>query len=72
MNCYVCATEDVAAVAVATCPVCGVGLCLEHRREQARGAGGTAVECSHVIDPAPFDAAARQPDRTANETRRSE
>jgi hypothetical protein len=28
MNCYVCATEDVLTVAVATCPVCGVGLSL--------------------------------------------
>jgi hypothetical protein len=55
MNCYVCATENVTAVAVGTCPVCNVGLCFGHRREQALGAGGTAIECRHVITPAPFD-----------------
>jgi len=53
MNCYVCATDDRATVAVATCPVCGVALCLGHRREQAQGPGGTAIECPHAIAPAP-------------------
>ena len=57
MNCYVCATETVGAVAVATCPVCGVGLCFRHRRAQAVGRAGTAIECPHVIIATPFDPA---------------
>jgi hypothetical protein len=51
MNCYVCATEDVPAVAVATCPVCSVGLCLVHRRELALEPGG--FDCPHEIILAP-------------------
>ena len=60
MNCYVCATENVEAVAVATCPVCGVGLCLGHRGELTLGPGGTAIECPHEIIPALRDD--RRPD----------
>lgn len=57
MNCYVCATDARATVAVATCPVCGVALCLGHRREQAKGRGGTAIECPHAIALAPSESA---------------
>ena len=31
MNCWVCNGAGVTAAALATCPVCGVGLCREHR-----------------------------------------
>lgn len=47
MNCWVCNGAGVTAAALATCPVCGVGLCREHRLAQARGAAGTAIECRH-------------------------
>ncbi len=53
MNCYVCATETVRAVA-GTCPVCAVGLCFRHRGEQTVGRAGTAIECPHGIIAAPF------------------
>jgi hypothetical protein len=49
VNCYVCTIAASPTVAVAACPNCGVGLCLEHRVEQAKGASGTAIECRHVV-----------------------
>jgi hypothetical protein len=48
VNCYVCTVAASPTVAVATCPLCGVGLCLEHRLDQALGASGTAIECRHL------------------------
>ena len=56
MNCYVCTTESTTAVAIGTCPVCEVGLCLEHRLEQTLGAGGTAIECRHLLTAMPVGA----------------
>lgn len=53
MKCFVCETAGVDKSAVATCPTCGVGLCLDHRRSQAVGAGGTAIECRHDINRTP-------------------
>jgi hypothetical protein len=50
MNCYVCATASRAEPAVAICPNCGAGLCLEHVREAAAwpGPGGmAALGCAH-------------------------
>jgi hypothetical protein len=49
VNCYVCTIAASPTIAVATCPTCGVGLCLEHRVEQARSASGTAIECRHLV-----------------------
>jgi hypothetical protein len=34
MNCYPCARESKDSTAVATCSVCGKGLCLEHAVEK--------------------------------------
>ncbi len=47
MNCWVCNDAGITKAALATCPVCGVGLCRDHRLEQTRGRAGTAIECRH-------------------------
>ena len=47
MNCFLCAAEDRSAEASGVCPVCGAGLCLEHRSEHRLGPGGTAIGCRH-------------------------
>jgi hypothetical protein len=55
MNCYVCATGGQDAPAVASCPNCHAGLCLEHvRRHAADTPGGLHLGCSHdTWSPAP-------------------
>ena len=55
MNCYVCAKQDDAVVAVATCRNCGAGLCIRHLREAAADhpAGGRTFGCSHDTWEAP-------------------
>jgi Uncharacterized protein conserved in archaea (DUF2180) len=50
MNCWPCDGGGVAKAAVASCPVCGVGLCRSHRLAQARGLGGTGIECRHIAE----------------------
>lgn len=49
MDCYMCATWAGARSAVAICPHCGAGLCLEHLRESAvQGRrGGLFTGCLH-------------------------
>ena len=47
MNCWVCNGAGAKTAALATCPVCGVGLCRDHRLAQAHGGAGTAIECRH-------------------------
>ena len=53
MNCYVCATSKEERAAVAICPHCSVGVCLEHLRQgQQPSAGGMRFGCRHAL-PAP-------------------
>jgi hypothetical protein len=53
MNCYVCATSKEERAAVAVCPHCFVGVCLEHLRQgQQASAGGMRLGCRHSL-PAP-------------------
>jgi hypothetical protein len=49
MQCYECAKAGSDKAAVATCPRCTAGLCLEHLREAAAGfgPGGTTITCHH-------------------------
>lgn len=50
VHCYVCALVQQATPAVATCKICSVGLCMEHRvgNEQRSGPGGmTGYTCLH-------------------------
>jgi hypothetical protein len=50
MNCYVCATSREERAAVAVCPHCFVGVCLEHLRQgQQPGAGGLRFGCRHNL-----------------------
>ena len=50
MDCYECAGQGEAVVAVAICHNCGVGMCLEHlRHAQARRTGGPMYGCSHDL-----------------------
>jgi hypothetical protein len=56
MNCYVCARAGKAErSAVATCPHCQAGLCLEHVEATARdsGPGGMRIACDHETWVAP-------------------
>ncbi len=54
MNCWVCDGAGRATAALATCPVCGVGLCRDHRLEQTSGRAGTGIECRHFnTEPEP-------------------
>jgi hypothetical protein len=50
MNCYVCASGQRQAPAVAVCRHCFVGLCIDHLAE-SRGftAGGMSTACAHVL-----------------------
>lgn len=53
MNCYICATSKEERSAVAICPHCFVGVCLEHLRQgQQPSAGGMRFGCRHSL-PAP-------------------
>jgi hypothetical protein len=55
MNCLSCARTGAERTAVALCPQCKAGLCLDHVRETARtpGAGGMSFSCGHdTWDPA--------------------
>jgi len=65
MNCWVCDSAGTTTAALATCPVCGVGLCRDHRLAQARGVAGTAIECNH------FDAEPRPENVTRDERGRA-
>jgi hypothetical protein len=49
MNCFVCATEGRATVAVATCRYCDAALCMDHVAEQAAlgRVGGMFMGCTH-------------------------
>ena len=49
MNCLTCARSGSAQSAVALCPHCSAGLCLDHVAETAahRGPGGTRLSCGH-------------------------
>ena len=50
MNCNVCATSREERAAVAVCPHCFVGVCLEHLRQgQQPGAGGMRFGCRHNL-----------------------
>lgn len=50
MNCFECAVSGEAVPAVATCPSCGAGLCLEHLVEaQSYRVGGTVLGCPHDL-----------------------
>jgi hypothetical protein len=57
MNCHECARNHNERQAVAICPNCGVGMCIQHLdQERARtGPGGTQIGCGHS-----FSQAARQ------------
>jgi hypothetical protein len=46
MNCYVCATSKEERAAVAICPHCSVGVCLEHLRPHPPHAAGQFVRWS--------------------------
>ena len=49
MNCLTCARSGSAQTAVALCPHCSAGLCLDHVAETAsrRGPGGFRLSCGH-------------------------
>jgi len=48
MGCYECSRVGVAVSAVAICPACGVGLCMEHKRAaDHRTVGGMRYGCAH-------------------------
>jgi hypothetical protein len=49
MRCFVCAQSGTDAHAVAICPHCGAGLCMEHVADAARdlGPGGMRLSCPH-------------------------
>jgi Uncharacterized protein conserved in archaea (DUF2180) len=49
MNCLICARTGAERTAVALCPNCGAGLCLDHVEQNARadGPGGTLLACGH-------------------------
>jgi len=50
MNCYVCATSKEERAAVAICPHCSVGVCLEHLRQgQQPSAAGMRFGCRHIL-----------------------
>ena len=50
MNCYVCATSKEERAAVAVCPHCFVGVCLEHLRQgQQPNTGGMRFSCRHSL-----------------------
>jgi hypothetical protein len=55
MNCLTCARAGADSAAVALCPHCQAGLCLNHVAETARAAapGGMRLSCGHdTWDPA--------------------
>jgi hypothetical protein len=53
MNCYQCAASAHERTAVAICPNCGAGLCLDHLREaQSYRVGGTTFGCPHDLTAA--------------------
>ncbi len=54
MNCYECAVQGEAVVAVAVCKHCGVGMCLQHFL-MANGyrIGGTTYGCRHYLPTKP-------------------
>jgi predicted nucleic acid binding AN1-type Zn finger protein len=49
MNCLTCARTGAERTAVALCPHCKAGLCLDHVQETARtpGPGGMRLSCGH-------------------------
>jgi len=49
MHCLTCARTGTAQAAVALCPHCSAGLCLDHVAETAahRGPGGLRLSCGH-------------------------
>jgi hypothetical protein len=54
MYCFECALKGETGAAIATCGHCGVGLCLDHLREQqAYRVGGTTFGCSHDLSAIP-------------------
>lgn len=48
MKCYLCAAAGYDRDAVAACPHCGAGLCLEHFEHPQTGHGGMQYGCEHV------------------------
>jgi hypothetical protein len=70
MNCYVCATSKEERAAVAICPHCSVGVCLDHLRQgQQPSAGGMRFGCRHSL-PTPAansSAAVLRPFRKASQ-----
>ncbi len=53
MNCFECAKTNDEVPAVALCPHCGVGLCLDHLlEERAYRVGGTLYACPHELPAA--------------------
>jgi hypothetical protein len=64
MNCYVCATSREERAAVAVCPHCFVGVCLEHLRlGQQPSAGGMRFGCRHSLPTPAADPSAGIPRR---------
>jgi hypothetical protein len=64
MNCYVCATSKEERAAVAVCPHCFVGVCLEHLRQgQQPSAGGMRFSCRHRLPILPDESTAGIPRR---------
>ena len=62
MNCYVCATSKEERPAVAICPHCSVGVCLEHLRQgQQPSAGGMRFGCRHSLPAAAANSSAAVP-----------
>jgi hypothetical protein len=50
MNCYICATSREERPAVAVCPQCFIGVCLEHLRQgQQHPPGGLRYGCRHGL-----------------------
>jgi hypothetical protein len=52
MHCYLCAAANEDRVAIAACPHCGAGLCLEHFEHPVLGHGGMQYSCDHVAQAA--------------------
>ena len=58
MNCYECAIQGEAVPAVATCPHCNVGMCLEHLQLSLDyRIGGTTYGCRHDLSARPAEPA---------------
>ena len=54
MNCYECAIQGEGVPAVAICPHCNVGMCLEHLQLSLDyRVGGTGYGCRHDLDTRP-------------------